>query len=135
LTPSEYQKLAELTENKDFEGIAKRLTRDVCRIRLDHAQKGLCTEVGEFTDALKKYVEYDAPLDYVNLAEEIGDLMWYIALACNALDIRLEDVMSKNIKKLEARYPDKFTSKDALLRNLDQERKVLEDHDNSENDE
>lgn len=129
MTPNEYQKLAELTENKDYEGIAKRLTYDACMIRLDHAQKGLTTEVGEFSDALKKYVEYDAPLDFVNLAEEIGDIMWYVALACNALDIRLEDVMSKNIKKLEARYPDNFTSKDALLRNLGQERRILEEND------
>jgi NTP pyrophosphatase (non-canonical NTP hydrolase) len=129
MTPREYQALAELTENKDYDGIANRLVVDDRMVRLDHAQKGLASEVGEFTDALKKYVEYAAPLDLVNLAEELGDVMWYVALACNAMGITLEDVMARNIKKLETRYPAKFTTKDALLRNLDAERKILEEND------
>lgn len=126
MTPHEYQALAELTENKDFEDILVRLSNDQT-IRLLHAAQGMTTETGEFTDVLKKWIFYGRPLDFVNLAEEVGDLMWYVAQACNALGVKLEDVMEKNIKKLAARYPDKFKEEDALHRNLDAERKILED--------
>ena len=125
MSPNEYQKLAELTENKDFFGILKRLG-DERTLRLIHAAQGLTTETGEFTDTLKKYVFYGSPIDEVNMAEEVGDLMWYIAEACNALGIDLEDVMERNIEKLQTRYPQKFEASAALNRNLEQERKILE---------
>jgi NTP pyrophosphatase (non-canonical NTP hydrolase) len=101
-------------------------------IRLQHAAFGFCTESGEFMDALKKHVFYGDELDLTNLAEELGDLLWYVALACNALGINLEDVMTKNLKKLHGktgRYKDQFTEEEALHRNLDVERKTLEGED------
>ena len=36
---------------------------------------------------------------------ELGDLMWYVAQACMALEVSLDDVVARNVKKLEARYP------------------------------
>ena len=138
MTPNEYQKLAERTESRKFDDIGDRMAGDDEMIRLQHAAFGFCTEAGEFMDMLKKHVFYGNELDKVNLAEELGDLLWYVALACNALEINLEDVMVKNLKKLHGktgRYKDQFTEDEALHRNLEQERKVLEDHDNSENDE
>lgn len=123
--PIEYQLLAERTENKDFEGIKQRLSVTKTT-RLIHAAQGLCTEAGEFTDTLKKHVFYGKELDDINLAEELGDIMWYIAEACNALGIRLDLVMHRNIAKLKARYPEKFEERDALRRNLDAERVILE---------
>ena len=36
---------------------------------------------------------------------ELGDLMWYVAQACMALDITFEEVVETNVKKLEKRYP------------------------------
>lgn len=126
MTPHEYQKLAERTESMNFNDIADRMVGYDKMVRLQHASAGLCTEAGEFMDMLKKHIYYGKDLDEVNLAEEIGDIFWYAALACNALDIELEDVMAKNIKKLAARYPDKFKEEDALHRNLEQERRTLE---------
>jgi NTP pyrophosphatase (non-canonical NTP hydrolase) len=126
MSPNEYQKLAEQTESKNFDYISERMVEEDRMIRLQHAAFGFCTEAGEFMDTLKKHLFYGNDLDEVNLYEELGDLLWYVALACNALEISLEDVMTKNIKKLEARYPAKFTTNNALLRNLDAERKILE---------
>ena len=127
MTPHEYQKLAEYTESKTFDAIANRMVGRDKMLRLEHAAFGLCTESGEFMDALKKHIFYGNDLDEVNLAEELGDLLWYVALACNALEINLDDVMSTNINKLTTRYPNKFTSDKALHRDLDAERKILED--------
>lgn len=125
MQPDVYQKLAELTENMDFTSILERLMAPKT-IRLVHAAQGLSTEVGEFTDVLKKWVFYGRPVDEVNLEEELGDLMWYVAEAANALGADLGKIMATNIEKLRARYPDKFTEFDAQHRNLEAERAILE---------
>lgn len=95
-------------------------------VRLLHAAIGMCTETGELQDQLKKHIFYGKPLDTTNLVEEMGDLMWYVGIMCDALKVSLEDVMIKNIAKLKARYPEKFTEDKALNRNLFDEREVLE---------
>lgn len=95
-------------------------------MRLLHAALGLQTEAGEFADPIKKYVFYGKPIDHVLLEEELGDLTWYIALACNALGLDMMAVMEKNVAKLKQRYPEKFTEDKALNRDLDAERKILE---------
>lgn len=127
MTPEEYQRLALRTEpgSGAYYQSHQRLG-DGKPMRLLHAAVGMQTEAGEFTDQLKKHIFYGKPLDEVNLAEEIGDAMWYCALACNALNISLGDVMATNIAKLKARFPDKFTEDAANVRDLDAERKVLE---------
>lgn len=93
---------------------------------LMHASIGMVTEAGEFLDALKKVLFYGKPLDKVNLIEELGDMMWYVAVACVELGVSLEDVMQINIDKLKARFPERFTTVAANNRNLDKERDVLE---------
>jgi NTP pyrophosphatase (non-canonical NTP hydrolase) len=122
---NDYVKLATVTESKDFAAISRRFD-DVDTIRLCHAMIGLCTEAGEFQDAVKKSLFYGKTLDRTNLAEELGDIMWYVAIACDTLGVNLEDVMEKNIAKLKARYGDKFTEQAALNRDLETERKILE---------
>lgn len=86
-----------------------------------HAAMGITTEAGELLDALKKAIFYGKPLDVVNLKEELGDLMWYIAIACHSLSISIEQVCNMNIAKLRARYPEKFTSHDAVNRDTNKE--------------
>jgi NTP pyrophosphatase (non-canonical NTP hydrolase) len=142
MTPSKYQQLAERTESMNIRSIAGRVlpyspikdSPDPEILRLLHMGIGVATEGGEFLDMLKKHIFYGKPLDRVNLAEEIGDLMWYIAGVCNAMGLRLEDVMSTNIAKLAKRYPEKFTDdaanrfteEAAINRDLDIEREVLD---------
>jgi len=92
--------------------------------RLLHAGLGLATESGEFLDALKKTFFYGRELDTVNLIEEIGDLLWYVALACDALDISLEEVQHRVIEKLRVRYPGQF--EDVVDRDVEAERQALE---------
>ena len=94
--------------------------------RLIHAQMGMQTETAEFTDALKKSLFYDKPLDVVNLKEELGDLMWYMAIAMDELDTDFQAESTRVIKKLKTRYPDKFTSEHAQYRDLVLERSILE---------
>ena len=39
-----------------------------------------------------------------HMKRELGDIMWYLAQACMALDISFEEVIEMNIEKLSARY-------------------------------
>jgi NTP pyrophosphatase (non-canonical NTP hydrolase) len=113
------------TESKDFGKISNRL-QDESMIRLSHAGVGLVTESAEFLDALKKAIYYGKELDKVNLTEEIGDILWYCAIALDEVGASFEEVMEKNIAKLEARYPEKFTEEKAENRDLEVERGILE---------
>ncbi len=91
-----------------------------------HMIIGMQTEVAEIADVYKKHIAYKKPIDYVNIKEELGDAMWYIANLCNIHGWDLRDILDTNIAKLEARYPDKFTEEQALNRNLNIERQILE---------
>lgn len=97
---SEYQRLAQRTAAPDLE----------LNQALTIGGLGIAGEAGEVADHIKKIVFHQHDLDKAKLAEEMGDVLWYIALLCNALDISLGDVMAANIRKLEARYPAGFNS-------------------------
>ena len=36
---------------------------------------------------------------------ELGDVMWYIAQACMALDTSFDEIVEMNVEKLKKRYP------------------------------
>ena len=99
---------------------------DTCRLL--HASVGFTTEAGEFTDQLKRHLFRGSPIDAVNLAEELGDLFWYAAIAADALGIDFETVQEMNATKLANRYKGRTSNKDASdNRDLVAERKILED--------
>ena len=91
-----------------------------------HMIMGISTESGEIVDVFKKHLAYSKEIDYINIKEEIGDLMFYIVNMCNMNGWDLRDIMQTNIDKLKTRYPEKFTEEEALNRNLKKERGVLE---------
>jgi NTP pyrophosphatase (non-canonical NTP hydrolase) len=124
MTPKDYVKNALRTEPTNYEPVLTRAGQEGS-LRLLHAFLGICTEAGEINDALKKALIYGKPFDKVNAIEELGDLMWYIAIASDTLEVSLEDIMEKNIAKLKARYGEKFTEEAALNRDLDKEINVL----------
>ena len=98
--------------SKDFVYLADRLVeldRKGANIeRLTTAGVSLAAESGEFLEIVKKMVFQGKPWDEHNrkhLIIELGDVMWYVAQACMALDISFDEVIEGNIKKLEKRYP------------------------------
>lgn len=160
-----------------------------------HMIVGMSTEINEILDAWKKHFAYGRELDLVNIKEEIGDFLWYVANFCSITNFEnvefdvqeqwkseekpffhiveankiisdilcnhysyqeptenyyellqrevyfafeeiiifskvmgfdIEEIAQTNIKKLEVRYPEKFTQENALNRNLESERKILE---------
>lgn len=94
--------------------------------RILHAAIGLVTESGELIDAIKKSTFYGRELDVVNVKEEAGDILWYLAILFDELGTDFETEMSRVIEKLETRFPEKFTEDAVYNRDLEAERKVLE---------
>lgn len=90
MNPTEYEKNVLITESNDFSAIKGRI--DDRMIRLLHAGLGLSSELAELTDA------YASPknvnIDWVNIAEESADLLWYCAVAINALGFNHDEVSS-----------------------------------------
>ncbi|UNH61261.1 nucleoside triphosphate pyrophosphohydrolase [Synechococcus phage S-SZBM1] len=88
----------------------RQLEEQGCNIqRLDTAAAGISAEGGEFMEIVKKMKFQGKPWNDANkehLIKELGDVMWYVAQACIALDVRLDDVVYTNTLKLAARYPD-----------------------------
>lgn len=122
----EYLEKSARTVSDNYSEISTRMVSENKVIDLQHAAMGMVTESAEFMDALKKSIFYGKKLDTVNLKEEVGDLLWYAALALRALDVDFDSVMDRNIEKLKARYPQKFTEEKAVVRDLEVERKILE---------
>jgi len=97
--------------------------------RLFHGIIGMCTESTELVEALTQALASAADgkeIDWVNVGEEIGDCNWYENIILDELDLEWESVLDTVINKLKARFPDKFTSEDAINRDTDHERTILE---------
>lgn len=104
---SQYQKDAMRTCSlKSFEGIGA----------LQNAALGLAGEAGEFADLIKKVSFQGHMLDERHLAEEVGDILWYCALAASALGRDLGDIAQENVDKLRRRYPAGFEAERSLHR-------------------
>ena len=76
--------------------------------RLLTAALGICAEGGEFTEVVKKIVFQGKPVNEDNIfhmKRELGDIMWYVAQACMALDTDFNEIIEMNVDKLKARYP------------------------------
>ena len=72
------------------------------------AALGLAAESGEFTEVVKKIILQGKPYNEDNvfhMKRELGDICWYIAQACMALDTTFDEIIEMNVDKLKARYP------------------------------
>ena len=110
-----YQKFVDAVtsdESRDFVALSDRLVsldeKGANIERLLTAGVGINAEGGEFLEIIKKMIFQGKPYNEDNrehMIIELGDLMWYVAQACMALDITFEEVVETNVKKLEKRYP------------------------------
>ena len=81
--------------------------------RLLTAAVGMSAEGGEFLEIVKKIIFQGKPYNEDNVRHlkiELGDILWYVAQACMALDISLDEITDMNIDKLSKRFPDGYFS-------------------------
>ena len=96
----------------DYVALIQRLNQleaedaDVCKLLT--AALGLTAESGEFTEVVKKIILQGKPYNEDNvfhMKRELGDICWYIAQACMALDTNFDEIIEMNVDKLKKRYP------------------------------
>lgn len=102
--------------SKDFNVFMHRLaeiyetTEDNVQIqRLLTSAVGINAEGGEFMEIVKKMIFQGKPFNDDNrehLIIELGDVLWYVAQACLALNISMDEVIHQNVTKLLKRYPE-----------------------------
>lgn len=97
MNPNEYQKLCMRTAGET----------DLSKLIVNGAM-GLCGESGEVIDLIKKWAFQGHSLHRQDIEEELGDVLWYVAILCEGIGTTMEEVMQKNIEKLKKRYPDGF---------------------------
>lgn len=77
---------------------------------------GLCGESGEVADIIKKATFQGHQLDKEHIAEELGDVAWYLAITAAAIGKNLDDILEANVAKLKARCPDGFDADKSIHR-------------------
>ena len=99
---TEYQKSA-ITTKKFW---------DEKQLELSYCALGLCGEAGEVAEFIKKHILGTKPLDTDRLEKlkyELGDVLWYIAALCDALDFDMGEVAQMNVNKLRKRHGESFS--------------------------
>lgn len=79
---------------------------ELTKENLSYAAMGLSGEAGEVTDYIKKVVFHSHDLSKEKIAEELGDVLWYVTYTASLLGYSLEDIALKNIEKVHKRYPE-----------------------------
>lgn len=104
MTGNEYQKLANRTISCDNKSDME-----------SHALHGMVGEIGELHSLYQKIYQGHG-FDIEHAKKELGDLLWFVAEYCTAMNWNLEEVMELNINKLKARYPQGFETEKSLNR-------------------
>ncbi len=99
LTLDQYQELAGRTAGAGKAGQQRQII----------AALGLAGEAGEFANLIKKMAAHGHPTPPEALADELGDVLWYLAEAATACGLSLDQIAQQNVGKLKARYPDGFS--------------------------
>ncbi|MFI7281175.1 nucleoside triphosphate pyrophosphohydrolase family protein [Micromonospora chersina] len=77
------------------------------RNELFHLVLGLVGESGELAEKVKKWVRDldsdEARIDRAGIAKELGDVLWYVAVLADHLDLSLDDIATANLAKLASR--------------------------------
>ena len=77
-------------------------------------------------DSLKKKLYYNKEINIINFIDSTFKLYTLLENYCNFYKTDINVILEKNIAKLKARYGDKFSSDKAINRDLETEKKILE---------
>ena len=99
--------MKKITEFDVYQDLAMHTAKDFGdkQKQLEYSILSLSGEAGELANLLKKKVYHNKPgITNDSFIEEASDILWYLACFADALGIRISDIATYNIKKLEARY-------------------------------
>ena len=97
---NEYQ--AEALKTAVYQNI---LTHTTLNLRIMYTALGLNGEAGEVAELIKKMVRDETALEdnRGKIAQELGDVLWYIANLGNEIGVSLETIALANLHKLDKR--------------------------------
>lgn len=102
-----YQEKSKRTLNKNLD----------YKMALANYSMGLAGEAaGEVCDYLKKVIFHGHDLDRLKVADELGDVLFYIAAICSTVGIDMNDIALGNVEKLIKRYPEGFSEERSINR-------------------
>lgn len=109
ITASDYQQISRNTRNEDLD----------FEDQIINATLGIAGEAGEVSDTIKKDIYHGHIRNDIETAEELGDLLFYIAWMADVLGYDLGSIMQQNVNKLqgkEGRYEDGFSKEASISR-------------------
>ncbi|MDY7089964.1 MAG: nucleoside triphosphate pyrophosphohydrolase family protein, partial [Actinomycetota bacterium] len=72
-----------------------------------HLVLGLVGESGEVAEKFKKWIRDldsdESQLDRAGITKELGDVLWYLAVLADHLELSLDDIATANLAKLASR--------------------------------
>lgn len=102
---------------REYQALAQRTSNAKTRSgKLENGCLGLAGESGEVCDLLKKYLFQGHELDREKMADELGDVQWYVVETAVGLGFTLEEIAERNIEKLKKRYPQGFDAERSVHR-------------------
>ena len=107
MTEKEYRKFVDDLQKKDL---------DIFDPMIILAVIAIAGEGGEILDNVKRAMCYRVPFDVKNCKEEMGTLLFYMALLMNKFGWTMEDLRNSNSQKLLKRYPQGYTDEAAVAR-------------------
>ena len=97
MTFDEYQKQALTTAHNTHEPLMEKTIWAM----------GVAGEAGEVLEKWKKIVAYHegkiSKEQKDELAKELGDVVWYVAVMAHSLGLSFDDIMERNVEKLKSR--------------------------------
>lgn len=100
--PYNYKPLS--ADHYQFEALKTAVFPD--KYKIIYPTLGLCDEAGEVLGKIKKHLRGDyelTPERKIEIAKEVGDVMWYTAALARDLGFRLSQIQDMNLKKLSDR--------------------------------
>jgi NTP pyrophosphatase (non-canonical NTP hydrolase) len=90
---------------KQYQKLAVKTVVYPDRYKVFYPALALCGEAGEVANKVKKLYRGDYSLLEAReaIADELGDVLWYIAVLAHDLGYDLEEIGTKNIEKLAKR--------------------------------
>lgn len=72
------------------------------------AALGLAGESGEVANQVKKWAGQGARFSAAKIADELGDVLWYVSMMADVIGVTIEEIADRNVTKLQKRYPGKY---------------------------
>ncbi len=116
MNSKDYKKAAIRTDRSDEGYVEHSRTYTGSKGRLINGALGLAGECGEIVDIIKKHTQFNKELNTQELKEELGDLMWYVAIILQDINSDFDEIMAINEQKLRLRFPNSFSEEQALER-------------------